>query len=144
MSVGSVNSPLSLQESQLLQILQQQSAMRAKAKSAGDSAETSDAKNGQNLPGGTDVQADAAAQNLDPNLSPEKISALLLALQTQQASLDTTLLLGGSSAGPGGKTLVDYLTANNNVANSLEDDSAHAGSSGNADVGQPSLVDYLS
>lgn len=144
MSIGSVNSPLSLQESQLLQILQQQSAMRAKAKGAGDPAEPGDAKSGQNLPGGTDVQANTAVQDLDPDLSPEKISALLLALQTQQASLDTTLLLGGSSAGPGGKTLVDYLTANNNVANSLVDDSARADSSDNVDAGQPSLVDYLS
>lgn len=144
MSIGSVNSPLSLQESQLLQILQQQSAMRAKAKSAGDQAETGDAKSGQNLPGGTDVRADTAAQNLDPNLSPEKISALLLALQTQQASLDTTLLLGGSSAGPGGKTLVDYLTANNNVANPLMDDGATEDDGGGENTGELSLVDYLS
>jgi len=116
MSISSVNSPLSLQESQLVQILQQQAAFRAKTQGA--SAEENEA--GQNLPAGTNAPAGsvpvAAPQDLDPDLSPQKISALLLALQTQQASLDTTLLLGGSTAGPGGETLADYLTANSNVS----------------------------
>ena len=145
MSIGSGKSPLSLQESQLLQILQQQSALRAKAKGTPDSDETENTKAGQNLPpdgkaGGTDVQA---LDNMDPELSPEKISALLLALQTQQASLDTTLLLGSSSAGANGKTLVDYLTANNNIAYPLMDDDVEDDGSAEGE-GSLSLVDYLS
>lgn len=138
MSISSINSPLSLQESQLVQILQQQAAFRAKTQGA--SAEESEA--GQNLPAGTNAPAGgapAAPQDLDPDLSPQKISALLLALQTQQASLDTTLLLGGSTAGPGGKTLADYLTANSNVS--------QLGGAANDDVPRDSqglaLVDYL-
>jgi hypothetical protein len=109
MNLSSVNSPLSLQESQLVQILQQQAAFRAKAQGA----KPEETEAGQNLPAGTN--APATPPDLDPELSPQKISALLLALQTQQASLDTTLLLGGSTAGPGGKTLADYLTSNSNV-----------------------------
>jgi hypothetical protein len=109
MHLSSVNSPLSLQESQLVQILQQQAAFRAKVQDP----KTEENETGQNLPAGTN--APATDQNLDPDLSPQKINALLLALQTQQASLDTTLLLSGSTASPGGKTLADYLTSNNNV-----------------------------
>ena len=138
MSISSVNSPLSLQESQLVQILQQQAAFRAKTQGA--SAEENEA--GQNLPAGTNAPAGGAPatpQDLDPDLSPQKISALLLALQTQQASLDTTLLLGGSTAGPGGETLADYLTANSNVS--------QLGGATNDDVPRDSqglaLVDYL-
>ncbi|MBY0511130.1 MAG: hypothetical protein K2P94_13390 [Rhodospirillaceae bacterium] len=133
MSLSSVNSPLSLQESQLVQILQQQAAFRAKAQSA--KPEENEA--GQNLPAGTN--APAIPQDLDPDLSPQKISALLLALQTQQASLDTTLLLGGSAAGPGGKILADYLTTNSNVSQ-LGD---AANDDGPEDNGGLALVDYL-
>ena len=132
MHLSSVNSPLSLQESQLVHILQQQAAFRAKAQGV----QAAENEAGQKLPAGTN--APATPQNLDPDLSPQKISALLLALQTQQASLDTTLLLDGSATGPGGKTLADYLTSSNNVTQigeAANDDTA-------AEEG-PSLADYL-
>lgn len=140
MSIGSVNSPLSLQESQLIQILQQQSAFRAKANGTANPEDSATADAGQNLPGGKDIQGDS---NLDPDLAPEKISALLLALQTQQASLDTTLLLGGSSRSSSGNTLVDYLTANNNVANSSIDGGFEGSGSGEDSAQTQSLTDYL-
>jgi hypothetical protein len=132
MHLSSVNSPLSLQESQLIQILQQQVAFRAKAQAP----KTEENETGQNLPAGTN--APATDQNLDPDLSPQKINALLLALQTQQASLDTTLLLSGSTAGPGGKTLADYLTSNNNVTQLSE-----AANDDTAEEGDLALADYL-
>jgi hypothetical protein len=132
MHLSSVNSPLSLQESQLIQILQQQVAFRAKAQAP----KTEENETGQNLPAGTN--APATDQNLDPDLSPQKINALLLALQTQQASLDTTLLLSSSTAGPGGKTLADYLTSNNNVTQLSE-----AANDDTAEEGDLALADYL-
>jgi hypothetical protein len=142
MSVGSVNSPLSLQESQLLQILQQQSAFRTKAQGSAQDTDKTGTKTGQNLPGGTDVQG--SDTNLDPELSPDKISALLLALQTQQASLDTTLLMGGAGTGNGGNSLVDYLTSDSDTDNpfgTVDDSGNGSGSDGSSSL---SLADYLS
>ena len=131
-----------------MQLIQQQAAKAlAGTNTAQKQAQTT--AGGQNVPSdGTDGQtgatadqagvSDATTQTMDPNLSPENISALLLELQTQQASLDTTLLLGGSTAGPGGKTLVDYLntssTANNNGGAAASSDPVSDGMS---------LVDYL-
>ncbi len=59
-----------------------------------------------------------------PALSPDNINSLLLEMQTHQASLDTTLLLGGSAAGPGGRTLVDYLTSPDAVITDATNDDA--------------------
>jgi len=140
MNVSSVNSVISLQESQLIQMLHQQVA-RSRVDSDAEQRRAQFALAGQNLPSadnqvGVNSQSEGSArteasssysQPLDPAMSPENISALLLALQTQQASLDTTLLLGGSAAGPGGKTLVDYLTSPETVANdAANDDNAAA------------------
>ena len=104
MAISGVNNLISLQESQLIHMQQQQSA-KARADANGQQKQAQAAGDGQNLPGtdsqtGTNGQADAtaaiaaAAEALDPALSPENINALLLQLQTQQASLDTTLMLG--------------------------------------------------
>lgn len=125
MTLYGVNNGISLQESQLIQMLQQQAARaRSQAGHAHDHAQATGA--GQNMPGEQNHPGSAATgsgatvaqwQPADPALSPENINALLLHLQTQQSSLDTTLLLSGSDAGPGGKTLVDYLTDPDDVAN---------------------------
>src|SRR5262249_10917827 len=66
--------------------------------------------------------AESFYEPLDPALSPENINALLLAMQTQQPSLDTRLLLNSSAASPGGKTMIDYLTDPDTVANAANDD----------------------
>ena len=135
MSVSSVNSLISLQESQLIHMLHQQTG-RSRVDNGTEQRRAQFALAGQNLPGGdshagTNGQSEGPAraeashsysQPLDPAMSPENISALLLALQTQQASLDTTLLLGGSAAGPGGKTLLDYLTSPQTVASDAAND----------------------
>ncbi len=134
MSVSSVSSLISLQESQLIQMLHQQTA-RAKADGSAEQRRTQFALAGQNLPGAdpeiTNVQPESTTQTepqtsytpvLDPAMSPENISALLLDLQTQQASLDTTMSLGGSAAGPGGKTLLDYLTRPEAIVNDAAND----------------------
>ncbi len=138
MTVSGVNNLISLQESQLIHMLQQQSA-KARADANAQQRQAQAASDGQNLPGadsqtGTNSQADAvtaapvSAELLDPALSPEKINALLLQLQTQQASLDTTLMLGGDElAGAGGKTLLNYLTAADNDKNAANDDAALTG-----------------
>jgi hypothetical protein len=137
MSISGVNSMISLQESQLIQMLQQQAA-KARADAGARDRQAQVAGDGQNLPG-TDntagVPADAVVATdgvdvpppqMDPALSPENINALLVSLQTQQASLETTLMLGGSSTGPGGKTLVDYLTNPNSIGAAANDDAANA------------------
>lgn len=135
MAVSSVNNLISLQESQLIQSLAQQSA-RARTETGAENRRAwmaaQGAEGGQNLPplqelpGADDQLAAEAAgttfEPIDPSFSPENINALLLAMQTQQASLDTTLLLGGSAAGPGGRTLVDYLTSPDNVASDAAND----------------------
>ncbi len=141
MAVSSVNNLISLQESQLIQLLAQQSA-RARTEGNAENRKAwqaaQGAESGQNLPGqpkapGINDQpaADeplAAFEPIDPALSPDNINALLLEMQTQQASLDTTLLLGGSTAGPGGRTLVDYLTSPENIAaDAANDDGALSG-----------------
>jgi len=110
-------------------MLHQQTA-RSKADCSAEQRRAQFALAGQNLPATdhelTTAQAESTAQIepptsyspvLDPAMSPENISALLSALQTQQASLDTTMSLGGSASGPGGKTLLDYLTSSETIAN---------------------------
>ena len=138
MTVSSVNNLISFQESQLIQMLQQQAA-RARADAGAEHRQAWMTSGGQNLPGAdaTAAPADqsptprsesaaiAAWEPSDPSLSPDNINALMLALQTQQASLDTTLLLDNSTAGPGGRTLVDYLTDPDAVtADAANDDDA--------------------
>ncbi len=127
MTLYGVNNGISLQESQLIQMLQQQAARaRSQTGHAHDHAQATGA--GQNMPGEQSQTGSAATgggatvaqwQPADPALSPESINALLLQLQTQQSSLDTTLLLSNSEAGTDGKTLVDYLTDPDIVANEI-------------------------
>ncbi len=123
MTVSTVNNLISLQESQLIQMLHQQQA-RARTDTGAENRRAWMAGGGQNLPGTADragaedpapsaqptLAAPSAWEPADPALSPDSINALLLALQTQQASLDTTVMLDGSTAGPGGRTLLDYLS----------------------------------
>ena len=111
MTISGVNSSSTLQ---MLLLLQQQ------AKAATDDAHAANASDlaGQNVPDATtqvgtnDQTATDGPPSLDPALSPEAISQLLLQLQAQEASLDTTLLLGGGNPGAGGNTLLDYLNGN--------------------------------
>jgi len=137
MTISAANGAISLQESQLLYLLQQQSN---KARAAAQKAQNQAGATRQDLPTGTKnaAQADAAASvAIDPALTPENITALLRELQTQQASLDTTLRLDGSGAGPGGRTLLDYLnagTTGDNLANETSNDND----------GDLTLLDYLS
>jgi hypothetical protein len=134
MGVSSVNSLVSLQESQLTQILQLQ-AIKARAEANAQQKQAQAATDGQNLPGANDQaglndQAVAAISQvpmepLDPALSPENINALLQSLDAQQASLNTTTMMSGSMAGPGGKTLVDYLADPDTMTtNAANDDTA--------------------
>jgi len=139
MSVSSVSSLISLQESQLIHLLHQQTT-RARTDGSAEQRRAQFALAGQNLPGAdiqtspksqteTAGQSDPSAsfsQPLDPAMSPDNISALLLALQTQQASLDTTMLLGTSAEGPGGRTLLDYLTSPETAANDAANDDGAA------------------
>jgi len=134
MTLYGVNNGISLQESQLIQLLQQQ-ASRALGQSAEAQDQAKAAGTGQNMPSQADTTASGSAvpvaqwQPTDPALNPENINALLLELQTQQSSLDTTLLLSGSEVGPGGKTLADYLTEPDAVANDASTE-ANAGLAG--------------
>jgi hypothetical protein len=96
----SVNSPLSLQESELVLTLREQPAPRAKARQTEAEDNGRAAHAGQNLPGGTDLPGRCAA---DPDLTPEKISALLHVLQTQDNVRDTAHRRGRN-------TLADYLS----------------------------------
>lgn len=137
MGMSTVTNLVSLQESQLIAMLHGQST-RARTDADLENRRAWMAAGGQNLPGadpakGTDVPAPegttaTAAQTvtepLDPQFSPENITALVLALETQQASLDTTLLLSGSAAGPRGRSLVDYLTSPEIVSDAANDDDA--------------------
>jgi len=136
MSVSSVNNLISLQESQLIQMLHGQPA-RTKAEAGTENRRAWMAAGGQNLPGAEGMkspaaegvetaphEAEAAAMEpIDPALSPANITALLLAMETQQSSLDTTLLLSNSGTGPGGRTLVDYLTSAETLSDAANDDS---------------------
>lgn len=137
MAVSSVSNMISLQKSQLIQSLAQQSA-RTRSEGGAESRRAwlaaQGAEGGQNLPRlpqvpGINDQPGAEESvvlfdPIDPALSPDNINALLLEMQTQQASLDTTLLLGGSAAGPGGRTLVDYLTSSDAVITDAANDDA--------------------
>lgn len=138
MTVSTVNNLISHQESQLIQILHQQQA-RARTDTGPESRRAWMAGGGQNLPGaddraGPDDPAPSAPQTpalpsawepADPALSLANINTLLLALQTQQASLDTTVMIDGSAAGPGGRNLIDYLTDPDTVAaDATNDDDA--------------------
>ncbi len=145
MTVSSVNTLISLQESQLIHMLQQQTT-RAKTEAGAEQRRAWLASGGQDLPGavaqpGTNDPADDSAVKVgvastpwepaDPALNPDNINALLLSLQTQQASLDTTLLLDGSSAGPGGRSLIDYLTdPENRSVDAANDDGTAFGAVG--------------
>ena len=135
MALSSVNNMISLQESQLIHMLEQGPA-RARVEDNAENRRAWMAAGGQNLPVRTEVpgtndrsiaQAAVAPETwepLDPAFNPENINALLLAMQTQQASLDTTLLVGNSSTGPGGRSLIDYLTAPENALDADNDDTA--------------------
>ncbi len=137
MSVSTVNSLISLQESQLIGMLHGQPG-RAQADASAENRRAWLAAGGQNLPGTTGAkmpEADraeitraaavqAAVEPLDPQFAPENITALVLALETQQASLDSTMLLSGSAAGPGGRSLIDYLTSPESVNDAANDDDA--------------------
>ncbi len=147
MSVSGVNSLVSLQESQLTQILQLQS-VKARAEANAQQKQAQAASDGQNLLGANDQasvtdQAVTAAlsqvpmEPLDPSLSPENINALLQSLDAQQASLNTTTMLSGSAVGANGKTLVDYLTN----PDAMSTDAANDDSMADAPL---SLVDTLS
>ncbi len=133
MAVSSVNNMISLQESQLIHMLAQSPA-RARAEDSAENRRAWMAAGGQNLPVGMElpgtkdrgtaetVPALETWEPIDQAFSPDNINALLLAMQTQQASLDTTMLVGSSSAGPGGRTLVDYLTAPDTALDAANDD----------------------
>lgn len=133
MAVSSVNSMISFQESQLIHMLAQAPG-RARTEDSAENRRAWLAAGGQNLPaplegGGMKDPAvhhalpqDTPWEPIDPAFSPEYINALLSAMQTQQASLDTTMLVGSSSAGPGGRTLVDYLIAPEAAPDAANDD----------------------
>jgi len=136
MTISGVNNLISFQESQLIHMLQQQPS-RAKTEAGAENRRAWLAAGGQNLPGAEKVSSDVpdsketsgppttAWEPIDPDLSPENINALLLAMQTHQASLDTIALVGSSTSGPGGRTLVDYLTAPDTVINDAANENIH-------------------
>jgi hypothetical protein len=97
MHLLNVNSPLSLQESELIQLLRQQEAFWVEPQGS----ESNDTWTGQNLPQGTNALH-------DPDLSPHNIDALLLNLQEQHALLDKPPV-GDTGPSPGRKILADYL-----------------------------------
>ena len=96
----SVNSPLSLQESELVLTLREQPALRVKARRPEAEDDGKAARAGQNLPGGTDLPG---PRPTDPDLTPEKISTLLLVLQTLDSPRDGSLRRSRN-------TLADYLS----------------------------------
>jgi len=141
MGVSTVNNLISLQESQLIGMLHGQSA-RARSDASAENRRAWMAAGGQNLPGadgaklpdpappetiGEDLMR-PAPELLDPQFSPEHIASLVLALETQQASLESTNLLSGSAAGPGGRSLVDYLTSPEIISDAANDDAVSVAS----------------
>ena len=138
MTISGANNLISFQESQLIHMLQQQPS-RAQAEVSAENRRAWIAAGGQNLPGAERVSnaAEPTADSehpipntvwepLDPDLSPENIDALLRARQTQQASLETTILLDSSTIGAGGRTLLDYLATSETVVNDAANDDGDA------------------
>jgi len=146
MGISNVNTLISLQESQLIHMLHQRNP-RADGEAASQNRrawmEAEFAARGQNMPGAEarsaplptlaerlrEVASEAGYdmwQPSDPSLSPEKINALLSAKQAQEASLDSTLLIGDSITSPAGRTLIDYLTAPDLVMDGAANDDTHA------------------
>jgi len=142
MGIANVNTLISLQESQLIHMLQRNPRSEGETTPESRRAwlQAEFAARGQNMPGVQTPPARTLADRLkevaaepgydmwrpsDPALSPDNINALLAAKHAQETSLDFTLLMGESITSPAGRTLIDYLTAPDLVMDDVANDDSH-------------------